>query len=723
MARGFDTDGKVLTHFGFGNDYLYGGAGDDDLDGEDGADTLNGGAGYNDPMYVDGSPQGQQYWNYFTDGGYGDTYAVSATEQYRPYYSWGAAGATYPPYQEVFVTWVPQGDLGTAVPYNVHHAEGQSDAITVNQQVAPAGIVPDDPLPWQSLGVYEAAASVEVNGHNPSPYPRTCVDAVLLRGIDPICDLLTDSNNDGSITPEDDPGEDQYAGPGRILAIGSSQLAEVKLDARAVDAILSEPQQWDAYLLTTDWDNIRVWYDPDRQNEVDVFNEGGDYREHVFHWNITQQGPLDMSVWVEGLAGDLARLQLILVSRPGVDPYKRDYGWTDTVKFTSVELAVDAEVNLTIYDGQEGNAVPWYQEITRGAFTVANMNDTDGDEVTDNVDVDGVLADELHVFGTDEVDLMRLDLSRPYPGFAGKVTLTVPSSQIVLWRESTKVNRIPMDDFGVAEFTVSDYPEKGDLKIWAEAVSPSSEAQGIVIVMSYGGFSDTVRATAVWATLTAVESENFTADQLLGPGASWANMPDNLKTYVRALGGTGLLPIRPAPMGVANGIVMRFTVQPAEVANNGIVFFDIARRTDGRAWMLNADGNIVSRQRKELRLNRDEPNDGPNPQNSTDEADANGFMFSADGPGTDTPGLPNWEYCVFRQNSAEYVRVGIGSEGKDPTNQRNKLAGSRASGFFQWHVRHYLDVENGKWVRTTGDDQPSAVNDVGPDWIDIGTNP
>jgi hypothetical protein len=34
----------------------------------------------------------------------------------------------------------------------------------------------------------------------------------LYRGIDPVCDIQTDSNNDGQITAEDDPGEDQYAG-------------------------------------------------------------------------------------------------------------------------------------------------------------------------------------------------------------------------------------------------------------------------------------------------------------------------------------------------------------------------------------------------------------------------------------------------------------------------------------------------------------------------------
>jgi len=44
----------VLTPIGDGNDILYGGGGNDDLDGEDGADTLFGGSGVNDPLYTYG---------------------------------------------------------------------------------------------------------------------------------------------------------------------------------------------------------------------------------------------------------------------------------------------------------------------------------------------------------------------------------------------------------------------------------------------------------------------------------------------------------------------------------------------------------------------------------------------------------------------------------------------------------------------------------------------
>ena len=81
-------------------------------------------------------------------------------------------------------------------------------------------------------------------------------------------------------------------------------------------------------------------------------------------------------------------------------------------------------VDVMLSDGQFGPEVPYPVEESRGAFTVANMNDTDGDGVTDNVDVDGVIATPA---GRNEVDLMQLKIARPYRDFEGSVTLTVPS--------------------------------------------------------------------------------------------------------------------------------------------------------------------------------------------------------------------------------------------------------------------------------------------------------
>ena len=59
--------------------------------------------------------------------------------------------------------------------------------------------------------------------------------------------------------------------------------------------------------------------------------------------------------------------------------------------------------------------------------------------------------------------------------------------------------------------------------------------------------------------------------------------------------------------------------------------------------------------------------------------------------------------------------------GSDPTGE--VVAGSRASTFYQWHVRHHLVDQNGKWVRTTGDNQESEENDIGDGHILVGNAP
>ena len=64
--------------------------------------------------------------------------------------------------------------------------------------------------------------------------------------------------------------------------------------------------------------------------------------------------------------------------------------------------AVYLRENGDIYDGQNGSMVPEAEEVTRGAFTVANFNDTDNDGIVD--------TDDTFVPG--EVDLIRLVISR-----------------------------------------------------------------------------------------------------------------------------------------------------------------------------------------------------------------------------------------------------------------------------------------------------------------------
>ncbi len=165
---------------------------------------------------------------------------------------------------------------------------------------------------------------------------------------------------------------------------------------------------------------------------------------------------------------------------------------------------------------------------------------------------------------------------------------------------------------------------------------------------------------------------------------------------------------------------MKFTVQPANVGSEGLVYFDITRRLEGNVWVLDQNQNVLgTAPAPPLPANNETPNDDSHSGDETDEPDPNGVMFSVDTPGwPNTPQGPE-EYFVMRGTFEEYVRVGIQT---DP-DAGNALAGSRGSDKFEWHVRHRLQEQNGQWVRTTGDQAESDVNDIGAGRITIGANP
>jgi len=65
-----------------------------------------------------------------------------------------------------------------------------------------------------------------------------------------------------------------------------------------------------------------------------------------------------------------------------------------------------------------------------------------------------------------------------------------------------------------------------------------------------------------------------------------------------------------------------------------------------------------------------------------------------------------------------FIRVDFGGDANG-----NSLQGSGASEKYEWHVRHRRENQAGQWVRTTGDQQETDVNDIGPPRIDPGDNP
>jgi len=260
-------------------------------------------------------------------------------------------------YQEIFVTWVPGTALASNVEYYVDHRGGRSDPITGDQKSPPPDTFPDDPFAWKRLSggeteryVWDGVTDVETHpwryaGQVPPDIRKTCVDAVLVHHVLPLCDIDTDSrNDDGVIDDLDDPAENAEAGPGRIVPVGSSQLTEVHLQAAPVDAVLAMPQDWRACLWGPEGgSNIRIWDTPDKQHELHFPTAGADWWNDEMTptdtcWAITTANPLDMTVWVEGISTGTTQLELAVASfdrgaQPNADPRKYGMvGWTDTVK-------------------------------------------------------------------------------------------------------------------------------------------------------------------------------------------------------------------------------------------------------------------------------------------------------------------------------------------------------------------------------------------------------
>ena len=353
--------------------------GSDDLDGEDGIDSLDGGTGLNDPQYIDQGWFGPNdpYWAYSTLAGYNGDYAVSKVTQASPHY-WVPA-TTYMGYQELFATWV--GGTGDAdVEYYVNH-RGDADMTSADQTQAPPDDFPDDPLAWKKLGgseyvryVYDGVTSVETDPwrydyEQPPDIRTTCIDAVLIHHVLPLCDIDTDSrNDDGVIDAEDNPVENADAGPGRIVPVGSSQLTEVHLQAAPVDAVLAMPQDWRACLWSpSGGGHIRIWDTPDKQHELHFPTTGADWWDDVLTptdtcWAITTANPLDLTIWVEGLSAGTTHLELAVgtftpEAQSGPPLKSAMAGWTDTTKHTVINAHVDLEAKKILHNQPDGDKI------------------------------------------------------------------------------------------------------------------------------------------------------------------------------------------------------------------------------------------------------------------------------------------------------------------------------------------------------------------------------
>jgi hypothetical protein len=372
---------------------------------------------------------------------------------------------------------------------------------------------------------------------------------------------------------------------------------------------------------------------------------------------------------------------------------------------------VDPKPNLTIHNGQGGAAIPEAREVVDGAFTVANLNDTDGDgtdasgNYTPDKDDNLVVATEK---GEDEQDLMRLVLHRPVPDNGGNVTLKVTAGNAKLWEKSTKENHIALID-GQVTFPTSQL----DKTIWVELPAVSEQVGDVRLEMHYGSRFDKVVATGIWVTRTAVEYETKTANDVLAH-PTWQDMTTPPKDLLETHGGTGIRPITPTNGG-RNVIAFQYTVAPPNVGQYPNIKIDITRRKEGVVWFYEADGEAnleysdfaPPRFPKKVDEANDDSGNEDNQIDETDEPNENDHMYSIDPPGLNAFLRPDAAIVTFVQqgNLEEFVRVSV--KNADP--EGNSLQGSRASDKTEWHVRHRFNWVDGQWVRTTG----VGDNDIG----------
>jgi hypothetical protein len=352
-------------------------------------------------------------------------------------------------------------------------------------------------------------------------------------------------------------------------------------------------------------------------------------------------------------------------------------------------------VDLKIWNGQDATAEV-ADKTGVGAFTVANLNDTDGDGTIDKDDND--------VPG--EKDLMKLYVGG-YAGLTGKVKLTVKSGSVKFWEHKEKKNQpIALDGNGAVLF---DIPAGGMNKtIWIEATAASGAVRDIEIWEGYqpaqGALqdgTDKVKATAVWASCT--QFANAAGQQL------WGDVQDPMKTNfnnsIQAFGKNFTNPVG----GILYVIGFEYTLKPAGVGNEPNVLFDVTRQKEKKEWAVVA-GQLIANGAPVVFPQDDTANDDSS-NNDESLTPKNDHIYSLDAPGVpfravQQTGGQSIAQIIKRNNFREYSRVTF--DGTLPTG--NTDTGSRCSDKQPWHMFMWLEAQGANYGERAGKQNDVDIN-------------
>ncbi|MBI4750981.1 MAG: hypothetical protein HY774_21075 [Acidobacteria bacterium] len=402
-------------------------------------------------------------------------------------------------------------------------------------------------------------------------------------------------------------------------------------------------------------------------------------------------------------------------------------GITDKVVATSLS------VNLVIFDSGKkipksglGAVVSEKDEETRGAFTVANLNDTDDDKVIDSIDQ----SVKSSVYS--EVDLMELLIQPPTPVPPGieKVQIQLSSPSIKLWEKDTKEVEVL-----TREFNISALP----LTVWVELTEKSLTLQDKNIQLSYKGLTDTVTLTGVWAEFDSFYHNNSdllppTDDQ---PFINLSNVGkiirENgiLSAGLNILNYKGANPVPNPDKTFNNVIVFRAKLFPQgiwEYHNKKIVIFDVSRQACGTDVTVNESKgkkypDTTSIPATTCPTYIETPNDDPHNHAESDVSVLD-YIYSIDAPGGGPQeNLESYRYSrIVEYDFREFVRVNIG--GNRPFGEAPDGSMCSTPRGNNWKLRHSLvrggnDLKHpGKilFKRSTGN-----INETTSNQIDLGS--
>ena len=374
-------------------------------------------------------------------------------------------------------------------------------------------------------------------------------------------------------------------------------------------------------------------------------------------------------------------------------------------------------VDLEIYNGVSDVMVPDAEEETKGAVTVANLNDTDGDAHIDNKD-DNIEPLTPEIGQDKEIDLIKLVLHKPLNVIPSQknVTLTVNLSadKVEIWTSPNKKEKIEFDKNLQAKIPVSQLPKT----LYLEAKTYSDTTRDIEVKLDYNGAQDVVKATAVWVINSRVwctrdVCQPFCAENpKAGEGRLSALNETNLENLINVLRvskdhsrfGHGYdTKVGTEDQGFGGRILFEYLIFPNDGNLSDLdVIFDCTRQKKIRE-MRTMHGKMPPGVSitpidfpDEIGANIDKPNDDessgddeynvPTYTNAFDSYPAGWRTYAWDRPGiTNINQGQGTAFKVGRQLFRDFVRVNIG----ETFESGNSLQGSRVSDKIDWYSVYY----------------------------------